>query len=154
MHSTHRVDGVFAFSNVVRKAFYGRTKVSFCGFLLDVTCCIVVSSWILSTMKKEKQSICGHHGFLSSLLVFFMWSQLSWSVDFPCGYLEMLHVSLFAVLSLNDVLLHYGKNVALSTVGTKVVMDSFYKHVFCDFSFATPFTSRYQAIISFVVRLF
>ncbi|KAG5376445.1 hypothetical protein IGI04_041041 [Brassica rapa subsp. trilocularis] len=36
----------------------------------------------------------------------------------------------------------YGKHVSLSTVSMKVVLDYFHKHVFCDFSFATPFTSR------------
>ncbi|WZZ51308.1 hypothetical protein YC2023_051415 [Brassica napus] len=36
----------------------------------------------------------------------------------------------------------YGKHVSLSTVSKKAVLDYFHKHVFCGFSFATPFTSR------------
>lgn len=74
-----------------------------------------------------------------------------WGVrDVACEFIWCRNVAgessniLCCILVLNSVPQPNWKHMSFSTVGMRVVMDSFYKLLFCGSSLATPFTSRYQ----------
>ncbi|CAN7012131.1 unnamed protein product, partial [Brassica oleracea var. botrytis] len=155
LHSPHRLDGVFELGDIVSETFNGRTKVYLCGFCgRKMLHCGVLMDLLFGENGKTK------HLWPPWVLEFFMGLLQFVPVELECGFSQWrfgdvacefvcctnvscasrkMFCSILVLVSLPQP---YGKHVSLSTVSKKAVLDYFHKHVFCGFSFATPFTSR------------